>query len=145
MHRPVNPCGFGPERVVSTLSSLHVSWSKYPRSYRMKLTRQILSRTSLMPTFCPAKTPLRLTYWPLTDSYSKHSRSCRFSPTDTNKHGFFHSLDPEQIFPDCLKRDFDPPIPNQSVAGNLLTIDPCQHAGTYMGIYETVMSRASSR
>ena len=31
----------------------------------MKLTRQILSRTSLMPTFCPAKTPLRLTYWPL--------------------------------------------------------------------------------
>ena len=36
-------------------SSLHVSSSKYPRSYCMKLTSQMRSPTWVTPTFCPAR------------------------------------------------------------------------------------------
>ncbi len=46
----------------SALWIRHVSWSKNPRSYCMKLTSQIWSLTSLMPTFCPAKAWLRLIF-----------------------------------------------------------------------------------
>ena len=40
--------------------TLPTSSSKNPKSYFMKLTSQILSATSLMPTFWPAKTMLKL-------------------------------------------------------------------------------------
>ena len=50
---------FGPKGF-SIGSSLHVSWSKYPRSKSIKLTSEISSLTCLMLTLWPANTTLRL-------------------------------------------------------------------------------------
>ncbi len=46
----------------SALVTVPVWWSKNPRSYFLKLTSQIFSLTSLIPTFCPANTVLRLIF-----------------------------------------------------------------------------------
>ena len=50
---------FAPKRL-SALVIRPVSYSKKPRSYCIKFTSQTLSLTSLMPTFWPANTMLRL-------------------------------------------------------------------------------------
>src|SRR6202011_3255739 len=52
---------FGPKGFSSGSKTL-VSKSKYPRSYCIKLTNQMSSCTSLMPTACPAKTWLKLIF-----------------------------------------------------------------------------------
>src|SRR4029079_4548150 len=55
---------FGPNGF-SIGSSRHVSSSKYPKSYCMKVTSQMRSPTCVTPTCCPAKTWLKSIFRPL--------------------------------------------------------------------------------